>query len=341
MAHSYSPSRTYPNAGPGWRCESPAWPGSSVTSTAVAVASLPSSFSAISRTASGLTPSRFSSCQAAAIPTAPRTTPAATISVLRVIAVPPSKVSCRPSPRTNGRGGFVTGPAFSYVVLSGRRQGSAFVPVATVVPISADASPPSPVPRSARRPACHEAHSPLAETRDGGTFGIEDRGPGEDQAVQLLGYVHDGVHEPFVRLEVRHDDDSHDQLLVPESFAQSLLLILLQGAYIPYKHACLKMQIAVLVIGVLEGQGVQRHAPAVHVSRDGRPIFGPSFKGQVVGALRHDIRDVLLPQVAIDGPLLRHGWSSSPGSHAPPSRRRRSDHQVSREGLFDLVRVSE
>src|SRR4051812_16321706 len=122
---------------------------------------------------------------------------------------------------------------------------------------------------------------------------------------------------------------------------ESLLLILLQGVYIPYKHAYLKMQIAVLVIGVLEGQGVQRHAPAVHVSRDGRPIFGPSFKGQVVEALRHDIRDVLLPQVAIDGPLLRHGWSSSPGSHAPPSRGRRSDHQDSREVLFDLVRVSE
>ena len=67
--------------------------GLDVTSTAVAFVSLPSSFSAISRTASGLTASCFSSCRAAVIPTAPRTIPAATISVPRVMACPPSKVS--------------------------------------------------------------------------------------------------------------------------------------------------------------------------------------------------------------------------------------------------------
>src|SRR5262249_34966647 len=38
MAHSYSPSRTYPITGPGWRCGVPAWLGSSVTSTTVALA---------------------------------------------------------------------------------------------------------------------------------------------------------------------------------------------------------------------------------------------------------------------------------------------------------------
>src|SRR5262249_52537984 len=55
-----------------------------------------SSFSAMSYAVSGLTDSPSSSCQAAAIPTAPRITPAPKISVPRVIALPPSKVSGLP-----------------------------------------------------------------------------------------------------------------------------------------------------------------------------------------------------------------------------------------------------
>ena len=49
MAHSYSPSRMYPKTGPGWRCGMLACPGSSVTSTVVALTTFPSTFSEISR----------------------------------------------------------------------------------------------------------------------------------------------------------------------------------------------------------------------------------------------------------------------------------------------------
>jgi hypothetical protein len=47
--------RTYPNAGPGWRCAASTWPGASVTSTIVAFAFFPSSFSMMSFWESSLT----------------------------------------------------------------------------------------------------------------------------------------------------------------------------------------------------------------------------------------------------------------------------------------------
>src|SRR5579864_7320437 len=87
MPSSYSPSRTYPITGPGWRCGSPAWPGSSVTSTTVAFVSLPSSFSTMSHAEIGLTAS-FSSWPATTIPTAPTKTPAARASAIRA---PPAR----------------------------------------------------------------------------------------------------------------------------------------------------------------------------------------------------------------------------------------------------------
>src|SRR5262249_15255249 len=45
VAHSYSPSRTYPNAAPGRRCGASTAPGACVTSTIVAFAFFPSSVS--------------------------------------------------------------------------------------------------------------------------------------------------------------------------------------------------------------------------------------------------------------------------------------------------------
>src|SRR6516162_9156174 len=86
MAHSYSPSRTYPITGPVWRCGLPAWPGSSVTSTTVTFVSLPSSFSTMSHAEIGLAVS-FSSWRATAIPPTPIKAPAAKTSAIR--APPP------------------------------------------------------------------------------------------------------------------------------------------------------------------------------------------------------------------------------------------------------------
>src|SRR5262245_37217305 len=69
MAHSYSPSRMYPNAGPGWRCAASTSPGASVTSSIVALAFFPSSFSMMSFWESVFTPPLpCSPCWARGIP---------------------------------------------------------------------------------------------------------------------------------------------------------------------------------------------------------------------------------------------------------------------------------
>src|SRR6516225_8172498 len=86
MAHSYSPSRTYPITGPAWRCGLPAWPGSSVTSTTDTLVSLPSSFSTMSHAEIDLALS-FSPGRATAIPPTPIKAPAAKTSAIR--APPP------------------------------------------------------------------------------------------------------------------------------------------------------------------------------------------------------------------------------------------------------------
>src|SRR3954471_8890274 len=71
-ACSYSPSRTYPNTGPAWRCGTTDPPGSISTSSTVALASFPSSFSTMSRRESWVTLAPpFSSCRAKAIPPTP------------------------------------------------------------------------------------------------------------------------------------------------------------------------------------------------------------------------------------------------------------------------------
>src|SRR5262245_8960997 len=90
MAHSYSPSRTYPKTGPGWRCGLPAWPGPSVTSTTVAFASLPTSFSLTSRAERTFTASAFSRSWASATPPTPA--PTASASRIRTIILCSSKL---------------------------------------------------------------------------------------------------------------------------------------------------------------------------------------------------------------------------------------------------------
>src|SRR4051794_1333711 len=71
-ACSYSPSRTYPNTGPAWRCGRTCPPGSIVTSSTVTRASFPSNFSTMSRRERSVTLAvSFSSCRACAIPPIP------------------------------------------------------------------------------------------------------------------------------------------------------------------------------------------------------------------------------------------------------------------------------
>src|SRR5262249_28469652 len=78
----YSPSRTYPKTGPGWRCGLPAWPVSSVTSTTVTFVFLLSSFSTMSHAEIRLAFS-FSPGRATAISPFPIKAPPAKTSALR------------------------------------------------------------------------------------------------------------------------------------------------------------------------------------------------------------------------------------------------------------------
>jgi Alpha amylase, catalytic domain len=83
----------YPIADPGWRCGTPDRPGSIVTSTTVATASLPSSFSLMSVVERTFTfsPSSWCWCDAFNAP-APSAIPAASVSSARNVVVPP--LSC-------------------------------------------------------------------------------------------------------------------------------------------------------------------------------------------------------------------------------------------------------
>src|SRR3954471_1452357 len=86
-ACSYSPSRTYPNTGPAWRCGATRPPGSIVTSSTVTLASFPSNFSTMSRRERSVTLAPpLSSCRASVIPPAPTAAQTANVRNVRFMA---------------------------------------------------------------------------------------------------------------------------------------------------------------------------------------------------------------------------------------------------------------